>query len=178
MSERTVMVALCASLSAAPALAQDPLGDCLPLPAGFELCLAGSPWAGADVMAFDNGIAVESDMTWIEVSAAPDDLDMAVALDDLLPALQALIAEQARNEGFGAAETLADTRYQTEYLDVISVQTRIDLPEDAPLVFISLVAQSDGRRLLVTLNNDAERDLERLEAELAEFVALIRPLEG
>jgi len=177
MSERIIWTAGMVALLAAPLMAETGAPKCQPLPEGFALCLESSDWAEAEFFAFENGIALEMGDIWMEFSAAPESLQELSPFDAALPALQELLAAESQLEGLEAPETLADAHDLAGLLDLISVTTRVALPEDEPMVFVSAIADHPQGRLLLTLDIDAATEPSELDATLRRIAAQIRPLE-
>lgn len=146
---------------------------CSPLPGGFEFCPGDSGWASAEVVPFTNGVAFDLPPYWLEVMEAPEEIAAAPSLDAALQALTELLAEQARNEGLDAPEIVARSAFTTGALDAVTLTTRIELPEDDPMVFVTMIAGQGDARLFVTLDDEAE-DAAKTEQELRRIAALFR----
>jgi hypothetical protein len=155
------------------ASAADPV--CTPLPAGLEICTGGTGWADADILEFDNGIMLDADALRVELIEAPAPLDAITPFADALDALRALIVAQAMLEGLAAPEFLSDNHVQSGENEALILQTRIDLPEDDPFDFASMVLDVQGQRLLGTMSYEAGLDAAQVDQHLAELAALIRP---
>jgi len=110
---------------------------------------------------------------WLEVMEAPEEIAQAPSLEAALDALTELLAQQARNEGLDAPEIVDRGAFSAGALDAVTLTTRIDLPEDEPMVFVTMIAGQGDARLFVTLDDEAE-DAADTEQELRRIVALFR----
>ncbi|MCC5957216.1 MAG: hypothetical protein JJU07_14045 [Natronohydrobacter sp.] len=146
---------------------------CSPLPGGFQFCPGDSAWAGAEVVPFTNGVAFDLPPYWLEVMEPPAEIAAAPSLDAALDALTELLAQQARNEGLDAPEIVDRGAFSAGALDAVTLTTRIDLPEDEPMVFVTMIAGQGDARLFVTLDDEAE-DAADTEQELRRIAALFR----
>ncbi len=164
--------ALVLALSGTAALGAE--DACAPLSGGFLFCPGESAWADAEVVPFSNGVAFDLPPFWLEVMEAPEEIAQASTLDAALDALIALVAEQARNEGLDAPEELARDRFDLEQLEAVTLTTRIELPEDDPMVFVTMIAEKEDRRLFVTLDHEDEvvADVEQELRRIAGFFTL------
>lgn len=144
---------------------------CSPLPGGFQFCPGDSAWAGAEVIPFTNGVAFDLPPYWLEVMEAPEEIASAPTLDAALEALTELLAEQARNEGLDAPEILDRGAFSAGMLDAVTLTTRIELPEDDPMIFVTMIAGQGDARLFVTLDDEAE-DAADTEQELRRIASL------
>ncbi|TVP68766.1 MAG: hypothetical protein EA339_15650 [Rhodobacteraceae bacterium] len=147
---------------------------CTPLPGGFEFCPGVTDWAGAEVVPFTNGVAFDLPPYWLEVMEAPDAIAQAASLEAALDALTELLAAQARNEGLDAPETLGREAFSAGEMNAVTLTTRIALPEDEPMVFVSMIAGQGDRRLFVTLDDENEEhaDVEQELRRIASFFVL------
>ncbi|MFN7003374.1 MAG: hypothetical protein ACK4NW_08080 [Roseinatronobacter sp.] len=144
---------------------------CSPLPGGFLFCPGDTAWAGAEVIPFTNGVAFDLPPYWLEVMEAPAEIAGADSLDAALDALTELLAEQARNEGLEAPEVLGREAFTAGQLDAVTLTTRIELPEDDPMVFVTMIAGQGDNRLFVTLD-DEDEDAADVEQELRRIAGL------
>jgi hypothetical protein len=148
------LAALAISLSGSAAFAVSEA--CSPLPGGFLFCPGDSEWAGAEVVPFSNGVAFDLPPYWLEVSDPPAEVIAAPSLDAALDVLTGLIAVQARNEGLEAPEVLGRDSFEAGQLEAATLTTRIELPDDEPMVFVTMIAGQGDQRLFVTLDHDGE----------------------
>lgn len=172
MSERlfATVAALALLVSGSSAFATSEA--CAPLPGGFQFCPSETQWAGAEVIPFTNGVAFDLPPYWLEVMEAPEDIASAPSLDAALDALAELQATQARNEGLDAPEILDRDAFSAGALDAVTLTTRIDLPEDDPMIFVSMIAGQGDARIFVTLDDEKE-DAADVSRELRRIAALI-----
>lgn len=177
MSERSnVWWMLCAATLFASTTQAD-TSDCTPLPADFVLCAQGTPWQSAEIMAFDNGVAFELDPFWLEVFPAPEPVQSVQPFEAALDAMADLIAEQARNEGLGAPETLARDAFETDHAQFVTITTQIELPEDDPMIYMTMIAEAGGSRIILTFDSDVATTVDGVPQELRELADMIRPKE-
>ena len=175
MSDRLRALAFLLVASGLPGLLLAEDAACTPLPAQLEICTQGSDWADADVLDFENGVLLDHDDFRLELIGAPEPIRAAQPLDAALPVLQALISAQAANDGLGQPEWLADRILDLDTGQAITLQTRIALPEDDPIVFLSMILEQHGHRLLATISFEPGLDLGHAEDTLVAVAALIRP---
>ena len=171
MFERGLLSGAALALSASAAFAAS--DACSPLPGGFEFCPGDTAWAGAEVVPFTNGVAFDLPPYWLEVMEAPEEIASAPSLEAAFDALVALQAEQARNEGLDAPEVLGRDAFSAGALEAVTMTTRIELPEDDPMVFVTMIAGQGDQRLFVTLD-DVNEDAADVEQELRRIAALFR----
>lgn len=171
MSERIfqTVAALAVMLSGSAAFATSEA--CSPLPGGFQFCPGETQWAGAEVIPFTNGVAFDLPPYWLEVMDPPAEIAAAPTLEDALDALTELVTEQARNEGLDAPEVLDRSAFSAGALDAVTLTTRIELPEDDPMVFVTMIAGQGDARLFVTLDDEVE-DADDVQQELRRIAAL------
>lgn len=153
------------ALTFAATSAQATTEACSALPGGFEFCPGTSAWAEAEVIPFTNGVAFDLPPYWLEVMEAPAEIAGAASLEAALDALSDLHAKQARNEGLDVPEILGREAFAVGELEAVTVTTRIELPEDDPMVFVTMIAGQGDRRLFVTLDDENE-DAADVEQEL------------
>lgn len=171
MFERVLLSGAALLFSGATAFAASEA--CSPLPGGFQFCPGESAWAGAEVIPFTNGVAFDLPPYWLEVMEAPDEIGSAATLEAALDALMELQAVQARNEGLDAPEVLARDAFTAGALEAVTMTTRIALPEDEPMIFVTMIAGDEDQRLFVTLD-DEDEDAADVEQELRRIAALFR----
>lgn len=176
MSERFFrsVAALAVALSGSAALAASE--GCTPLPGSFQFCPEDTAWADAEVIPFSNGVAFDLPPYWLEVMEAPDEIAAAPSLDAALEALAELVAEQARNEGLDAPEILDRDAFSAGALEAVTLTTRIDLPEDDPMIFVSMIAGQGDARLFVSLDDENE-DAADVARELRRIAGLFSLIE-
>ena len=179
MSDRSI----CARLAVVVALlaagaAQADTQDCTALPVGFVLCAEGTVWADAEMLEFDNGVAFEMDPYWLEVFPAPESVQSAAPFEAVLDAMADLIAEQARNEGLGTPETLTRDTFETDNASFATLTTRVDLPEDDPMIYMTMIADAGEARIILTLDSDIASSIDGVPQVLRELADLIRPQEN
>jgi hypothetical protein len=157
--------------------AQADTTDCTSLPEGFVLCAQSTTWANAEVIAFDNGVAFDLDPYWLEVFPAPEPVSSVQPFDAALEAMIELIAEQARNEGLGVPETLTRDSFETEHAQFVMLTTRIELPEDDPMVYMTMIAQANDARIVLTIDSAIATSVDGVPKELRDLADMIRPQE-
>jgi hypothetical protein len=175
-------VAMVAALPAQFANAQTE--GCIPLPADFALCAQGSAWSEAEVMEFSGGVALEMDGFWLEITAATEEINAAQPFPSSLDELAELFAAQSRNEGLDAPETLARATFDTAHAQFATLTTRLELPEDEPMVFVTMIAaqkdeaRTGAERLVLSLDSEIATSLDGVSPMMRDLADLIRPQEG
>ncbi len=169
MFERLVWISAPMILCAASTFAASE--PCSPLPGGFQFCPADSAWANAEVIPFTNGVAFDLPPYWLEVMEAPDEIADAQSLEAALDALRDLLAEQSQLEGLSPPEDLGSTAFTAGALDAVTLTTRIELPDDDPMVFVTMIAAQNDRLLMVTLDDENE-DAADVEQQLRRIAGL------
>lgn len=174
MSKRIfqTVAALAVTLSGSSAFATSEA--CSPIPGGFSFCPGDTAWAGAEVIPFTNGVAFDLPPYWLEVMEIPESLADAATLDDALDGLTELLNEQARNEGLDTPEIVERNAFNVGDLEAVTLTTRIELPEDDPMVFVSMIAGQGDARVYVSLDDEADdpADVEQELRRLAELFVL------
>jgi hypothetical protein len=167
-----------------PQFAKAEATDCLALPADFMFCAKGTDWAAAEVIEFSGGVALEMGALWLEIGTATDAINAAQPFGDSLDELADLLADQARNEGLPPPETLAREVFETEHAQFATLTTRLELPDDDPMLFVSIIAgakddrASGQERLLLSLDSGIATSLDGLAPQIRNLANLIRPQEG
>lgn len=175
MSEKMRIATLSFALALLTGHAQAQTEGCMTLPANFVMCTEGTAWANAEVIAFENGIAMELGTYWLEMFAAPDSMQPGESAQDMLQAVEDMIAEQARNEGLGVPETLSQSMFETEHASFVTLTTRLELPEDEPMIYMTMVADAGSSALILTFDADLATSMDGLPETLREVAEMIRP---
>lgn len=178
MSERSGIWGMICAATLLTGAAQADTSDCTPLPAGFVLCAQGTSWEAAEMMAFDNGVAFDLDPYWLEIFPAPEEIQSVQPFEAALDAMADLITEQARNEGLGVPETLARDAFETEHARFVTITTRIELPEDDPMVYMTMIADANESRIILTFDSDVATSIDGVPQELRDLADMIRLQEG
>ena len=166
MFERGFLTGAALALCATTAFADSEA--CSPLPGGFQFCPGDTAWAGAEIVPFSNGVAYDLPPYWLEVMEAPEEIAQAASLDAALDALRDLLAAQSRNEGLAPPTELGDATFTAGDIQAVPLTNRLELPDDDPMVFVNMIAEQDGQRLFVTLDDenedpaDVEQELRRI----------------
>jgi len=172
---KTLMSAVVAAALLATAPAPATAGNCASLSANFALCADGTPWSGARWIAFGDGAALEMGAYYVEFAehwaGRSDEATLDAALDALLAEMSALEIE----DGMAPPETLLRDSFETGPLQVVRAVQSVDMGDDKPMLMATMIAESDGARIVVMFGEDDAMPLGELTEAARAFVTLIRP---
>lgn len=149
--------------------AQEP---CIPLPANFELCAAGTLWQDAESFDFEDAVVLESDRLWLEVMPLPDLLE-SLSLDAIMNSLEAEFIQQAAAEGQRAPDIMDRVSIETSQISGMMI-TMTEFDYDDEYVVVTAVVQGNGRHVILALDGDAAFSASEMEQNMRNISDMIR----
>lgn len=161
-----------AVIGVTPALGQE---ACTPVPGEYVFCMSGTQWADAEREVFGDGLAFGTNGMWLEITALPEEFQGVHSLDALLDLIEEIYAAETEAEGLPAPEFIARDRFQTEYLDVVSITSLVDFGEGYAEEFVTMILEGGTERISISLDSEQELASGALHDTLRTVAELIRP---